>query len=29
MVREFSQHGLQTDHWITTVTPTGGARVLD
>lgn len=29
MVREFSQHGLNTDHWITAVAPTGGARVID
>lgn len=29
MVREFAQHGLDSDHWITAVTPTGGARVID
>ena len=29
MVQEFAQHGLKTDHWITAVTPTGGARVID
>lgn len=28
MVREFSRHGLETDHWITEVAPRG-ARVLD
>ncbi len=29
MVREFAQHGLQSDHWIIAVAPTGGARVID
>jgi homoserine kinase len=28
MVREFSRHGLASDHWISSVQPTG-ARVLD
>jgi homoserine kinase len=28
MVQEFSQHGLQADHWITPIAPTG-ARVID
>ena len=28
MVAEFSRHGLKSDHWITSVAPTGGARVI-